>query len=271
MLRRLLEAGARPSAIVVDYKPSILAGGPKFSLRHWQTVATPREAFELALASKSPALLSEITLGRLLPSVRDRVEIREAILALIRGEVASNHATNRLALRNWGANRGAHVNSARTDGELTAEIHKRMLSDHWKWHRINAIYIERLLDLADSRQIPMYWLIPPLPPGLQAKREQTGVDAAFVDFIRKTQARHPGLVVIDGRRSGYESLTFADHTHLNGRGAVTLSHDLGEILATPPGSSRWIALPRFRDGTSSLTLEDVDQSRMAIDAASIRR
>jgi hypothetical protein len=146
-----------------------------------------------------------------------------------------------------------------------------MLSDGWKCHRINARYVDRLFDLAASQQIPVYWLIPPLSPELQTRREQTGVDASYMKFVRSTQARHPGVTVIDGRRSDYQTWTFADPTHLNGLGAVTLSHDLATILASPPQENRWVALPQFRDGTSSLVLEDIEQSRQAIEAEANRR
>jgi hypothetical protein len=273
VLRRLIEAGGKPSAIVVDFKPSILAGGPKFSMRHWQTVASPREAFELAAESRSPAMLFEIALGRLLPSYRDRTEIREAVLSSFRGEVAANFSTNRRALRNWSLNRGAHLNSPRNifSGEVSDETHKKMLSDGWKCHRINTLYIDRLLALAESRQIPVFWLITPLPPPLQERREQSGVDAGFVKFVRSMQAKHPALTVIDGRRSGYESWTFADHTHLNGLGAVAMSHELAKILKGPCQPDRWVALPRFREGTSTIPLEDIEQTRYALEAEATRR
>jgi hypothetical protein len=273
VLRRLIEAGGKPSAIVIDFKPSIMAGGPKFSMRHWQTVATAREAVELAAESRSPAMLCEIALGRLLPTYRDRLEIREAILANLRGEAPPNHSTNRLALRNWSLNRGAHLNSPRNifSGEIGPEIHKKLLSDGWKCHRINAIYINKLLDLAESKQIPVYWLITPLPPPLQERREHSGVDDAFVKFVRSMQARHPSLTVVDGRHSAYQTWTFADSTHLNGLGSIAMSHELAKILKTARSSNRWVALPRFREGTSTLPLEDIEQTKYALEAEAIRR
>src|SRR5947209_2918687 len=44
MLRRVLEAGARPAAVVVDYKPNLLVGGPRDFGRNWAELLTPREA-----------------------------------------------------------------------------------------------------------------------------------------------------------------------------------------------------------------------------------
>ena len=272
-LRRLIEAGARPRAVVVDFKPSVLAGGPKFSLRHWQTTVDGREALELLRETRSLSFFVDVTLGRLLPSYRDRVEIREAIRSACAGEVAPTHATNRLAFRNWGVNRGAHLNSSRTPfpGDVDAEIHKKLLSDGWTCHRTNAVYVDRFLALADAHRIPVYWVITPLPPALQERRERSGVDAAYVAFARAMQAKHPGLTVVDGRHSGYGDPAFADHTHLNGRGSIALSRDLAAILAEGGGRARWVALPRFVDRPGSFPVEDVDQSRIALESETARR
>jgi hypothetical protein len=265
-LRRLIEAGGKPSALVIDFKPSLLAGGPKFSVRHWQAVLTPGEAFDLAIESKSPGMFIEIGLGRILPSYRDRNQIREAIVAFVRGQPAPTDETNRLALRHWGMNQGSHLNPPQSPftGEVSPEIHRKMLSDEWKPHRINVSYVDRLLTLADSKRIPVYWLIPPLTPELQERREKSGVDASFVAFVRSMQSKHPQVTVVDGRRSGYDASTFADHTHLNGRGAVALSHDLADLIKYTQVNNRWVNLPRFREGTSTLPLEDIEETRIAM-------
>ena len=44
LFRRALEAGARPSAIIIDAKPAVQIGGPEFNARAWQSVVTLREA-----------------------------------------------------------------------------------------------------------------------------------------------------------------------------------------------------------------------------------
>jgi hypothetical protein len=272
-LRRLIEAGGRPSAIVVDFKPSVLAGGPRFSLRHWQTALGIRECFELAREARSFGLLAETVVGKVLPSFRDRLEIREAVRSALLGESAPTFATNRLALRNWRVNRGAHLNSSRTPfpGDIGPDVHRKLLSDGWKCHRVNATYVDRLLGLAASHRIPVYWLIPPLPPQLQERRERSGVDAAYLAFVRSMQERHPGLIVVDGRHSSYDDSTFADHTHLNGRGAIAMSGDLATILRATGDRPRWIELPRFVERTRAFSVEDVDQSRVALEAELIRR
>ena len=273
LLRRLIEAGGRPSAVVLDFKPSVLAGGPRYSLRHWQATLTPRETLDLAREAKSPGLLVEILIGRLLPSYRDRVEIREALRSALLGQMAPTFETNRLAFRNWSINRGGHLNSTRTPfaGEVSPAVHKSLLTDGWKAHRINLRYLDRTMALAESHAIPVFWLIPPLPPALQARREERGSDAAYLHLVRSMQAKHPGLVVVDGRHSGYDDAEFADHTHLNGRGAIALSRDLAAILADGGIRHRWLELPRFAERPGSFRVEDVDQSRVALDAEATRR
>ena len=273
LLRRLIEAGGRPTSLVVDFKPSVLAGGPRFSLRHWQSALKLRELIELSRESGSPRLLVEIGLGQILPSYRDRTEIREAVRSSLLGESAPTFATNRLALRNWSMNRGAHLNSSRSPfpGDVSPEVHKKLLTEGWKCHRINEIYVEKLMKLAEAHQIPVVWLIPPLPPQLQAARERSGADAAYLKFARSIQARHRGLTVVDGRHSGYDDATFADHTHLNGRGAIGLSRDLALILRSPEGRPRWVDLPRFSDRPGTFSVEDVDQSRVALEVEATRR
>ncbi len=227
----------------------------------------------MARDSGGAGMMAEIVLGRLLPSYRDRLEIREAVASALKGEPAPTFATNRLAERNWGVNLGAHLNSPRQtfSGDIPAETHRKLLSDGWKCHKYNALAVDRLLALAGSRGIPVYWLIPPLPPALQGRRERSGVDGAFVAFVRSMQAKHPGVTVVDGRHAGYEDAAFADHTHLNGRGAMTMSHDLAAIVGRPPGPARWVELPRFRDRAPDVRAEDVDQSRLALEAEAARR
>lgn len=273
LLRRLLEAGGRPSAIVVDFKTSVLAGGPRFSLRHWQETLSLRECVELAKESGSFGMLGEIVPGWVLSSYRGRLEIREAIRSALRSEPAPTYATNQLAFRNWGRNLGAHLNSSRTtfSGEVSPEILKKLLPEHWKCHRVNETFVDRLFGLAESRKIPVFWLIPPLSPQLQERSEQAGVDAALIAFVRSMHQKHPGVIVVDGRHSGYDASTFADHSHLNGRGAIAMSHDIAAILKQPPGQSRWVDLPRFRDWPLTVPAEDVDQSRIALEAEARRR
>jgi hypothetical protein len=271
LLRRALEAGARPSAVVVDFKPSVLAGGPRYNVRYWQEILAPRECLELARSARGASLLAEVALGRLLPSFRARHEVRSNLLAALRGESDPLGGINRTCRRNWTLNDGANV-AARNPafaGEVGPDDAKRYLTHAFRCHRVNAEYIGRLLALAGSRGIRVYWLLPPLAPRLQDRRERDGAEAGYVRFVRSLQARHPSVTVLDARHAGYDHTLFVDASHLDGRGAYTLSRDVADALrrdlsgpvATGP---RWIDLPAYRDCPAEVALEDVEQSRRAV-------
>ena len=273
LLRRLLEAGGKPTALLIEFKPSILAGSPRLSLRHLQEVLSLRESWELARESGNGTILPQILRGRSMASLRYRAEIREAVRSALAGQTAPTIRTNRMALRNWTRNLGGHLNSSRPtfSGVIPPQIHQWFGSDDWQCHRVNRLFVDRLLALAESRSIPVFWVIPPLPTELQTRRERSGVDEQFVGFVRSMQARHPGVTVVDGRHAGYESTTFADHTHLNGRGSMALSHELARILCRTGESPRWVDLPRYRDWPTDVPAEDIDQSRLAVEAEAVRR
>jgi len=274
LLRRLLASGARPTTVVVDFKPSMLAGGPKFNLRQWQETLHFGETRELTSRAGGFPFLVEITLGRLLPSWRGRWEIREATMSALLGQVAPTYRNNRLAQRNWGSNGGTHLNGSRTsfDGQITGESLKKLIVPRWQCHRVNALYVEKFLALAESHGVAVLWLIAPSSPELQALRETQGGDAAYTAFIQAQQRRHPTLTVIDGRHAGYATSTFADATHLNGRGASALSHELAQLLARPADlASKWVPLPSYRDWPLDASAEDIERSTAIIDAELIRR
>ncbi len=272
-LRRLLDAGGRPSALLVEFKPSLLALGPRSALRHYQEILTLRESWDLARNSGTLKLFPQIVFGQILPSVRYRLEVREAVLSALKGELAPVAEINRVVRRNWSANRGAHLNRSwpAFPGPISEQIHEWFRSDRWECHRLNRLYLDRLFDLVKSRGIPVYWVIPPLPPELQSRRERSGVDRRYVDFVRSMQASHPEITVVDGRRAGYGNAAFADHTHLNGLGSITLSHELAVILKRPGIPSRWVELPRYRNWPIDAPMEDIDQSRIALGVEAMRR
>ena len=266
--RRLLKSGGRPSTIIVDFKPSILAGGPEYSLRHWQTTLTFPETIELLNRSHQARLCLEIGLGRLFPSLRDRSEVKESLRGAIGGVTALNLSMNRLAARNWGRNAGAHVNSSKAGftGDIDENLHAKLLSDSWRCHPNNRQSIERLMNLAETHRIRVFWLIPPLPRSLQERRERSGTLAAYLDFVRSIQMRHPSITVVDGSRSDYANELFADPTHLNGRGSIAMSRDLAGILLGAGTRSNWVALPAYSERPDRYSIEDVDQSRIALES-----
>ena len=273
VLRRALEAGAHPSAIIINTKQAVLLGSPEFNARYWPAVLSPQECLELGtICGRAETGISAL-MGCLLPSLRSRLEIRSNLLAALRGEADPLHEINRLLWRNWTANHGANVASLHSGyhGELSPEIKERLHPDAFYVDRSNAEGIERLLQLASDRKIRVFWLLPPLTPELQAWRDRSGAEAKFEEWVRSHQSKHPrSITVLDARRVVLDPAMFVDATHLAGGGAVALSRAVGTSLkaeidrAPSPQSQDWVVLDSPKDGGRVGNLppiEDIDESK----------
>jgi hypothetical protein len=272
LLRRVVDAGGQPKAVIINVKPAVLMAGPEFNARYWQEILTPRECIDLArMDSGGPVVLSTIV-GRLLPSLRARLEVRSNVLAALRGEPDRIGAINRVLWRNWSVNRGANVNGfqkSRTD-EPETEIERRLHPGVFYVDRTNAAGLEWLMQLADERKIPVFWLLTPLSANLQARRDQSGSEAKYEQFVRSFQVRYPRvLTVLDARRGAYPGSFFTDQTHLNSQGAIALSRAVASAIRPLLAASKsqntplWVALalPAGRKGLSGPAPEDLEQSR----------
>jgi len=275
LLRRSLEAGARPRAIVFNAKPAVLIGGPDFTQRYLQEALTARELIELFQMMPRCEYVASTLAGRVLPSLRSRLEIRSHLLAALRGDAGPLHEINRALWRNWTVNDGANVALPEPpyNGELTAKDAHGLRPDVFYADKSNAKAIDWLLTLAQQQNIPAFWLLPPLSPNLQSAREQSGAERAYENFIRVYQARYPRtLSILDGRRAGYPSAAFTDATHLNARGAISLSRTVAKVIAPERGDPalksgpKWITLEPWSDRSaeSGATLEDVETSRAIV-------
>jgi hypothetical protein len=109
LLRRALESGARPRALLVDFVPHGLAGDPRCGNRLWPELLDARDALDLAWTARDTELAARVLLARLLPSLRGRYEIRANILAALRGEAPMEWLASHAYVRNTRINRGAYV------------------------------------------------------------------------------------------------------------------------------------------------------------------
>jgi hypothetical protein len=149
-------------------------------------------------------------------------------------------------------------------GEIRPDYDAMFLPEHWACDPLNATYIRRFLALCAQRGIRVYWLILPLAPELQARREAVGTDRVYEQFVARWQARYPNVTVVDGRHSGYEPSVFLDACHLDPQGAFVLSDDLARLLARRDVSAeKWVHLPSYRDRPPDVLIEDILQSRLA--------
>jgi hypothetical protein len=271
LFRRALEAGARPAAVVVDSKWTALAGRYAFNQAILPDIFGPREFLDLAWTARDPALFANLVLSQVLPSQHVRFEIRADVQTALRGESPPRRRNIDQWRRNWRVNHGAHhaPKEPRYHGEVDAG-NGELLPAAWQPDPVVATYLERFFALAEARNIPVFWLIPPMVPALQCRHEQAGTDVGFTRFARRIQARYPQVVVIDGRYARYPHSVFIDPTHLDCQGAALFSDDLapiiGRSLDRPESASRWVSLPLFRERSIGIDLEDVDRSYQVIAA-----
>ena len=271
LLRRALGAGARPKAVILDFKPSLLAGGPRYRVRQWQELLNPWETAELALATKSLDFAAEVSLGAALPSLRARHQLRAGLLDGLAGRPLGSREVNAILGRNWTVNQGTNLAAMNTrfDGEVSEKQHREMLSDRFSAHRINVEYARRTIALAERHGARVYLIIPPFAPRLQARREATGTDSKYSTFARSLRNEFPRLTVLDGRNLGYPPSAFVDPSHLNREGTVALSRAAGRFLRDDldrggSESGRWVHLPADRPSDDGIEREDVEQSKARI-------
>jgi hypothetical protein len=269
MLRRTVKAGARPKAVIINAKPAILLAGLQFNGQYWQEHVNLREYLDLAaLARNGPFCLTTLV-GRILPSLRGRLQIQSNVLATLRGEHDQIGAVNRILWRNWSVNRGANIAAADAhpgdqDGR---DIEHRLHPGAFFVDRTNAAGLEWIMQLAEEEGISIFWLLPPLSRDLQARRDQSGSEAKYEQLVRSYQERYPRvLTVLDARRGDYAASLFADQTHLNGAGAVFLSRAVANAIKPALASlslcetSSWLTLDLPTDHRV-VPMEDLDQSR----------
>jgi hypothetical protein len=251
LLRRALEAGARPTAVVVDFAPHLLSAGPRHNLRHWPELVTTREGLELGLTAKHAAMGAELVLGCLLRSVKDRDEIRDAVLAALRGESTSRRGEILDHVRQWREDQGAQLCAPRPSYRGAIDpANPAYFPRAWKCRSTNETYLRRFLALASAHRVRVFWLLPPVTPRFQARRDALGLEASHTRFVRRLQAEFAKLTVIDARHAGYDHSRFIDPLHLDRRGAAALSTELAGILAREfegrGPTPRWVELPAGR-------------------------
>ena len=250
LLRRALQAGARPEALIVDFNDSFLAESPATTLRLYSEFLRPGETRELARGMARPDFASAVFALQVLPSARNRFEIRRALRELGQGraDFAGRQANAVRLRRNWEANLG---------GQVTPKVAVPFPTDPSAWHWIqpagwtadptNVAHLLAFFERAEAHQIPVFWLLPPLHPGYSARRAELGLDAPFDAFVAQVVARFSRVVVVDGRGAKYDPSMFIDMAHLDRDGSTRLSVDLAAVLAenlARPGP-RLVALPRF--------------------------
>ncbi len=259
LLRRALDSGSKPAAVLVDGE--LLDADPTSMNRLWPELASLRDCGELAWAARSLNFFSATALAELLPSYKARWEIRSVVLGALAGQ-STRPAIEDVRARRWNTirNRGAQALPTADGPDPRAGLIANYVPTPWQAHPLNAVFTERFLDLAASRGVKVYWLLPPYYPGIQSCRERGGWDAGYMAFLRTLQTRHPNLNVIDGRHAGYTPESLFDLTHLNSLGAVAFSDAVAgvlrpQLLGDPRPAPRWVEIPHYQPPAEALLVD----------------
>ncbi|MFO0954130.1 MAG: hypothetical protein U0835_23840 [Isosphaeraceae bacterium] len=255
LFRRILAAGGRPRAIVIDSVDGPLAEGPQSRARvyPWADMLTTAEAAEIAWTSRDVDFLVQVTLRGLLHSFHNRFEIRKGVLHAIRGEWDMRRTNILAAKRNWAFNRGAQVNlSNHLEVKAPEAPPGQGLPGTWTPHPVNVVYLERIFDLASENGVAVFWVLPPIHPHPTGWVRYFGNEARFTAFVKGIQARHPDVTVLDGRYSEYPNTAFSDLDHLGHTGATAFSASVATVVdaGLQPSGHRakalWLKLPDYK-------------------------
>lgn len=250
MLRRALEAGAKPRLIMVDFFALMRPDDPHWRIAAYSNLATVRDALDIAATAHDSNLASEMLLGKLLTSYKSRWDIRDSVMAAFNGKRFSVWPAQEIIWKTWADQNGAQPTPFMPWRFVYDPVlHGTLVFNQWECDPLQVAYIDKFLALAESKQIPVVWLLPPLSPQVHAVRHHFGNDAAYDQLARSMLMRHPNVEVLDARNSGYDDSVHVDLLHLEVHGARVYSNDLADHLAErllnqrPPSADRWATMP----------------------------
>jgi hypothetical protein len=253
LLKRAIDRGASPRAIVVDFHASQIHGDPLLDFEGLADVLDPLETLSYARTCRDPMMYAWMTAYQALPSLRSRANLRSAVVERLAGRpIAGYDVKTRPVFETWDREGGAHLldvgGEEGRDGRFSDE---RLVSTLGPWycHPANAVYIKKFLDLAARRRIAVYWLLPPIHPRLQARSDASGDTDRYDRLVRSAERAYPNLIVVDARRSGFSPGWFSDGNHLRATGARRFSALVADaIAANSPSTTRRIVLGPPPDG-----------------------
>ena len=280
LLSKALDSGATPKAIVVDFFPGLLAADLRINTGKWADLLDPGECLGLASTARDGKLFGPVIARALLPALRLRDGVRAGVTAALTGVEGKDAAEARAYVRNWRVNGGSHALPRKpefreSEGDV---LDPSQPGRRWKCKPENLAYVRRFLALAGSHKIPVFWVLPTVAPRLRAERGRTGLDAAYLAFVRSVRAEFPGLTVLDPTPLLGDAGVFSDVLHLDRRGASVLTLAVAEAVAgarsDAPGVGRWVAMkpPSASRLASDVPVEDVAESAAAVrGGAGLRR
>jgi hypothetical protein len=244
VFRRALDAGAHPRAVVVGQMT--LAGDPWAHVAQLGELVGLDECLGLARSCRDPALFGALIAARGLPSFRYRQSLKAV---LIHRAGPDNSARDRL--QTWANLRGAELPTpdGSFDGTMEPALEARMVSQPWRVEAVFERYFRRLTDLAGARGVAVVWIVAPIAPEAQARRDALGLDDLHTRNLHAIHARMPEVVVLDARHAAFRASDFLDPVHLNARGAAKLSAAVADVIAETLGGHEgpnWVELAAQR-------------------------
>jgi hypothetical protein len=276
LLKRALDRGARPSAILVDFFPRLMQLDADHNRANWAQLLGPREGLELAWNAGRADWAGAFLLQKLFPSVAHREEFRKSLKLALNGQpdpkYAGPHLRHTMRLHAGVQALPPGAGDFKTPLTTWAEQYFGRL----EFSRVNALYARKTIELAAARGITVYWLVPPMLGALEDELRRSGFDAHYTRFLERQVERSPNVVVVDARGAGYDPAVFFDPHHLGVTGAAAYSLALGEVLRRPPAvpaADRYVMLPPYRPAPAGISLLDpgLPASRLAGAAGASRR
>jgi hypothetical protein len=277
LLRRVLEAGAKPKLILLDCQDMPSKPGHDhvrglslpLHMTSWPELLSLRELFELSCSARDSTFFGSVFIRESLPSYRRRRELRGELGQLVRKGTTNLRAQNLINGRNWRINCGSILMPPKPGNKTRVTSDQRKLPRcEWALDPVTSEYLREFFALAASNGVQVVWLIPPTSPEHEGLRVSVGQHEHMTQVAREFQAAFAGLVVIDGRTSGYDRSVFIDDSHLSKPGAVAFTGEIAEVIArimerAQPTVS-WVELPRYRESVEVAKFEDTNQSRLAL-------
>ena len=264
MFRRILNAGNHPKAVILELTPHMLRDKTETNARLWPEMLTTAECLDLSWTMRNPSFFAATMLGHLVPSIKERHDIRAFVQAAFLGQPNGRwHDEIPFYRRNWKQNLGAQLMPAGPAPPIDPVHWEQSLYKTWQPDPVNVSYLYRFLELAESAHVPVIWLLPPNQASIVARTEASGYEADYTHFVEQVAARFAGLTILDARHSGFEPAEFNDGIHLQRAGALRLSLAIGDFLHDHWADRGWVKLDAGAPREIDLPMEDVNQSAVA--------